>query len=454
MALANKTITDLNTLSSTTISDNDLFLFVDLKSNESKNIAASEFAQYNITSSGILTTLVSGSFTGSFTGSLNGLIQSSSYASTSSLSLTSSYLFYNGLDNGTASYSVNSKESNCSISSSYALSSSYSSTSSYALTSSFTIGLTSTGSTKSILTNTWADYAENSILSNTSSYIKFNGQNNGTVYRSIVTETSNYCLTASNLQDDNTTTVARSITSSFAQNSLTASYIVSSSFSNFSETSSLSSNSVFSFVRFRLQSAGTIGKFEIIPESWYNISNIGMSPNPLVGADTFDIQFDIKYKDFAKPSVYNKNACVTNFKPVVISNVEFGNLKELQASSQSGESSENNVYLPYYFSFNGYSCTDSGFVIKFTYVTLDADNETSIPGSGPGGDQIRARTFSPPGFYKKNEPVSVTDSLLDGSIFTVMVYIDPQGIEVSIPPYTENAGKNGFINSSQPCSNS
>ena len=42
MPLVNKTITDLDTLSSSSIADNDLFLFVDLKSNEIKNIAASE----------------------------------------------------------------------------------------------------------------------------------------------------------------------------------------------------------------------------------------------------------------------------------------------------------------------------------------------------------------------------------------------------------------------------
>jgi hypothetical protein len=205
MPSENKTITDLDSLSATTISDNDLFLFVDLKSNEIKNIAASEFAQYNVTASGILTTLVSGSFTGSFTGSLTGLIQSSSYAKTASLSLTSSNLFYNGLNNGTASYSVNSAMSDYALSASYSLSSSYATTASYSITASQAYA---TGSTHSILTTGLSDYALNGLLSNTSSYIKYNGQNNGTVYRSIITETANYCLTASNLQDDNTTTVA------------------------------------------------------------------------------------------------------------------------------------------------------------------------------------------------------------------------------------------------------
>ena len=139
-----------------------------------------------------------------------------------------------------------------------------------------------------------------SILYNSSSYIKYNGQNNGTVYRSIITETANFCLTASNLQDDNTTIVARSITSSFAQNSLTSSNIISSSFSNLAETSSLGSNVVFAYVRFRIQSAGTKGKYEMVPDRWYNISNIGMFPNPITGADTYDIQFDVKYTNLVQ----------------------------------------------------------------------------------------------------------------------------------------------------------
>ena len=431
MSLENKTITDLDSLSSTTISDNDLFLFVDLKSNENKNIAASEFAQYNITASGILTTLVSGSFTGSFTGSLTGLIQSSSYASTASISLTSSNLFYNGLNNGTASYSVNSAVSDYALSASYALSSSYATTASYSYTSSFAYAI---GSTHSRLTTGQSDYALNSLLSNTSSYIKYNGQNNGTVYRSIITETANFCLTASNLQDDNTTTVARSITSSFAQSALTSSFIVSASLSNFAETSSLGSNVVFSYVRFRIQSAGTEGKYEIIPESWYNISNIGMSPNPLTKADTYDIQFDVKYKDYAKTSITNKNACITKFKPTVITNFEFGSLSELQKSKQSG-ANPGGGFTPYYFSSNGYSCTDAGFVLKFTLVGFDQKDNAFNPRNFASNFAARM--------------VSIANDLLEGSVFTAIVYIDPNGIDVNTPPVGKNAGS--FVDHTVPC---
>ena len=435
MSLVNKTITDLDSLSSTTISDNDLFLFVDLKSDENKNIAASEFAKYNITASGILSSLVSGSFTGSFTGSLTGVIKSSSYSATASLSLTSSNLFYNGLNNGTASYSVNAAVSDYTLSASYALSSSYATTSSYSYTSSYAYA---TGSTYSILTTGQSDYALNSLLSNTSSYIKYNGQNNGTVYRSIITETANYCLTSSNLQDDNTTTVARSITSSFAQNALTSSFIISASLSNFAETSSLGSNIVFSYVRFRIQSAGTIGKYEILPESWYNISNIGMSPNPLTKADTYDIQFDVKYKDYAKPSDNNKNACITKFKPTVISNFEFGNLSELQKSKQSGPNGDDGAgggLTPYYFSSNGYSCTDAGFVLKFTLVGFDQND-----------NRFNVRNFAS---NFADRMVSIANDLLEGSVFTAIVYIDPNGIDVNTPPVGQNAGS--FVDHTKSC---
>jgi len=416
MPSENKTITDLDTLSATTIADNDLFLFVDLKSNEIKNIAASEFTQYNITASGILTSLISGSFTGSFTGSLNGLIQSSSYASTASLSLTSSYLFYNGLNNGTASYSINSAISDYALSASYSLSSSYATTTSYSYTASAAYAK---GSTHSILTTGLSDYALNGILSNTSSYIKYNGQNNGTVYRSIISETANFCLTASNLQDDNTTIIARSITSSFAQNSLTSSNIISSSFSNLAETSSLGRDVLFAYVKFTIQSAATDGKFDILPQSWYNISNIGMSPNPITGVGTYDIQFDVKYQDLAKPSLDNKNACITNFKPTVISSIQFSadGQRELIKSVQSGNNEQGNL-MPYYFTFNGYSCTNAGFVLKFTYVGLDAND-----------DQIQMVNLKESSTHEKK----VIQNLLKSATVTGIVYMNPNGIDVNTP---------------------
>ena len=447
MPLVNKTITDLDTLSATTIADNDLFLFVDLKSNEIKNIAASEFTQYNITASGILTSLVSGSFTGSFTGSLTGLIQSSSYASTASLSLTSSYLFYNGLNNGTASYSVNADISDYALSASYSLSSSYATTASYSYTASQAYAK---GSTHSILTKDLADYALNGILSNTSSYIKYNGQNNGTVYRSIITETANFCLTASNLQDDNTTTIARSITSSFAQNALTSSYIISASTSNFAETSSLGSNVVFAYVRFRIQPAGTPGKYEMVPDRWYNISNIGMFPNPITGADTYDIQFDVKYTNLAKPSVDNKNACITKFKPTVISNVEFSTSgqQELQQSKQSGD--HDGKLTPYYFSSNGYSCNDAGFVLKFTFVSLDDDGKGRSFIFGDDVEILKPRN------HKKDKNNIITNDLLEGSVFTAIVYIDPNGIDVNTPTRIASQSGSGyvFVDHTGPCKQS
>lgn len=210
----------------------------------------------------------------------------------------------------------------------------------------------------------------------------------------------------------------RSITSSFAQTALTSSYIISASTATFAETSSLGSNIIFSYVRFRLQSAGTVGKYEIIPERWYNVSNVGMSPNP-VGGDTFDIQFDVKYKDFAKTSIENKNPCITKFKPTVISNVEFGNLLELQKSNQSGKNT--GQLTPYYFNYGGYSCTDSGFVLKFTLVGFDYDD-----------DLFQTVNFKKNG-ETESKMVTIANDLLEGAIFSAAVYIDPLGIDINTP---------------------
>ena len=146
-----------------------------------------------------------------------------------------------------------------------------------------------------------------------------------------------------------------------------------------------------------------------------------MSPNPintrLTIGSSYDIQFDVKYKDIAKPSVDNKNACIKQFKPTVISNIEFpgAGQSELIKSEQSGDNEEGKK-TPYYFTFNGYSCTDSGFVLKFTYVGLDAKN-----------NQILVK----PGVTFCNK--AVISNLLNGAVFTGIVYMNPNGIDVNTP---------------------
>jgi hypothetical protein len=157
-----------------------------------------------------------------------------------------------------------------------------------------------------------------------------------------------------------------------------------------------------------------------------------MSPNPLTGVDTYDIQFDVKYKDYAKPSLDNKNACITKFKPTVISNFEFGNLTELQQSKQNGSNGGGGL-TPYYFASNGYSCTDAGFVLKFTLVGFDQKNNA----------------FNPRNFASNfaDRMTSIANDLLEGSVFTAIVYIDPNGIDINTPSST--TGK--FVNHTTPC---
>ena len=181
----------------------------------------------------------------------------------------------------------------------------------------------------------------------------------------------------------------------------------------------------------------------MIPERWYNISNIGMSPNPITGADTYDIQFDVKYTNLAKPSLDNKNACINNFKPTVISNVEFGNLSKLQQSDQSGN--HEGALTPYYFSSNGYSCTDAGFVLKFTFVGLDDDGKGRSFIFGDDVELLKPRNYK--SFNGRNNIIA--NDLLEGSVFTAIVYIDPNGIDVNTPPVGKNAGS--FVDHTKSC---
>ena len=157
-----------------------------------------------------------------------------------------------------------------------------------------------------------------------------------------------------------------------------------------------------------------------------------MLPNPVKNANTFDIQFDVKYNDYAKLSVDNKDACINNFKPTVISNIEFGSLTELQQSPQSGNNREANGKLtPYYFSSNGYSCTNVGFILKFTLAGFDDNGNKLVP---------RNYTF-------EDRNLKISNLLLSGAIITAIVYIDPTGIDVNTPFTTRNP----FVDHTEAC---
>jgi len=104
----------------------------------------------------------------------------------------------------------------------------------------------------------------------------------------------------------------------------------------------------------------------------------------------------------------------------------------LQKSKQSGDN--NKSLIPYYFTSNGYSCTDAGFVLKFTLVGFDLKGV------------FNARNFAS-NFAARM--TSLANDLLEGSVFTAIVYIDPNGIDVNTPPVNIDGGS--FVNHKKAC---
>ena len=160
-------------------------------------------------------------------------------------------------------------------------------------------------------------------------------------------------------------------------------------------------------------------------------------PNPIYIAIDGPNKFDVKYKDYAKPSLDNKNACITKFKPTVISSIEFSadGQRELIKSVQSGDNEQGNL-MPYYFTFNGYSCTNAGFVLKFTYVGLDAND-----------DQIQMVNL------KESTTKGGIQNLLKSATVTGIVYMNPNGIDVNTPTRIASQSGSGyvFVDHTGPC---
>lgn len=298
-------ITELKNLSFSEISNNDFIIVTDITNSlnqiETKTITLNEFIKYNITESNVLNTFRSGSHSGIFTGNLSGLAVSSSISTTSSISNTSNYLNYS-INNGTASYSINSNNTPKSSNSSYALTSSY--------------ALNSTTSSKAAYVNVnevtykaaTSDYSPNSTtssLSQKTNYLNFNGSDNGIIYHAINSDTCSYSSTAKELNPINTTTAYKSITSSYASTSVTSSYGLSSSYTDFSIKSILSNSEAHAYVTLLINGTAkqlndaiknnTISSVVTIQE-YFNINKVMISPGYNKSIDII-VQYETELKD-------------------------------------------------------------------------------------------------------------------------------------------------------------
>ena len=146
-----KKITDLDLITKEEMNNNNLLFIQDISESETKNMIISDLTQYTISSSNILSSLRSGSFTGSFFGIVSGSTSTSSYCDTASYAQTTFLLNYiPGISNGSSSYSIHSLSSSLSVSSSFNESASFSFTSSYADKTSYVSVLTANTSSTSL----------------------------------------------------------------------------------------------------------------------------------------------------------------------------------------------------------------------------------------------------------------------------------------------------------------
>lgn len=258
-----KKITDLDLIAKEEMNNNNLLFTQDISESETKNVLISDLTQYTISSSNILTTLRSGSFTGSFYGIISGSTPSSSYSDTASYAQTTFLLNYTpGISNGSSSYSINSLSSSLSVSSSFNISASFSFTSSYADKTSYVSVLTANTSSTSYT----ASNVNNSAYSNTSLFLNYDGINNGTCLRSIIAENASNSSIVKNLRSDNISTSSLAISSSYALFAEKSFYIKQTEYSKNSAKSQYTSKNVYAYINFQVTGIGT---FDIY--SWKNI---------------------------------------------------------------------------------------------------------------------------------------------------------------------------------------
>ena len=352
-----KTILQLNSLDKTSLTGSDLLLIADICNRETKNIETSEFVNYV---NNKLNVLLSGSFTGSFTGNLVGVSDSASYSLQSDYSKTSSNLLFSDYFNGTSSYSISSSNTLVSVSSSvsnnasFALSSSISDITLYAAKTSSTTALESDSS----------DYSFRSYLSETSSYLNYLGQDNGTVVSSSFSERALYTPLTVDILDKDSAIVAISEKSDFSFTSQTSLSVISASHAESVIYANGLLTRLFSSVEFFI-TVDTEGSIIVNPTSWKNVENISVDPAKISisggnqgnsSSQPFIISFLVKYRKH--PPTSDTTANLSDVSTVVISSLELAQSNLITTGWPGGGEG-----CPFWYS-SAYPCGLDGFVIK------------------------------------------------------------------------------------------
>ena len=262
-------ITDLDLITKEEMNNNNLLFIQDISESETKNLVISDLTQYTISSSNILSSLRSGSFTGSFSGIISGSCPSSSYCDTASYAQTTFLLNYTPeISNGSSSYSVYSLSSSLSVSSSFNESASFSFTSSYSDETSYVSVLTANTSSTSLT----ASNVNISSYSNTALFLNYNGVDNGTCLRSIIAENASNSSIVKNLRSDNTSTSSLAISSSYALFAEKSFYIQQTAYSKNSAKSQYTSKNIYAYINFQVTGFNTDGEYSWDIYSWKNIN--------------------------------------------------------------------------------------------------------------------------------------------------------------------------------------
>lgn len=257
-------ITDLDLITKEEMNNNNLLFIQDISESETKNIVISDLTQYTISSSNILSSLRSGSFTGSFSGIISGSCTSSSYCDTASYAQTTFLLNYTPeISNGSSSYSIYSLSSSLSISSSFNQSASFSVTSSYSDKTSYVSVLTANTSSTSLT----ASNVNYSSYSNTALFLNYNNIDNGTCLRSIIAENASNSSIVKNLRPNNISTSSLAISSSYALFAEKSFYIKQTEYSKNSAKSQYTSKNVYAYINFQVTG---VNQYDIY--SWKNIN--------------------------------------------------------------------------------------------------------------------------------------------------------------------------------------
>ena len=281
-----KKITDLDLITKEEMNNNNLLFIQDISESETKNMIISDLTQYTISSSNILSSLRSGSFTGSFFGIVSGSTSTSSYCDTASYAQTTFLLNYiPGTSNGSSSYSVNSLSSSLSVSSSFNISASFSVTSSYADKTSYVSVLTANTSSTSLTASNF----NSSLYSNTALFLNYDGIDNGTCLRSIIAENANNASIVENIIPDNVSTSSLAISSSYTLFAEKSFYIQKTDHTKYSARSEYTTKNVFAYITFQVNSGGGVDIY-----SWKNIRS--ETPIKQYDANGFS-QFYIYFQD-------------------------------------------------------------------------------------------------------------------------------------------------------------